>query len=1034
MEQPMMRNEHIVRAHQTPLVAINGDNGNQPWRVIHVNNQAAPGGNGSAADPFTTIAEGNAAATQAWDIVLVDPGALDPAARIAYGGTFSPLAANQYFLGNGDSFPIPTVTCGMKIITDNSGARPLLTNPTGPSIVVSDGLYVNNFDIVGSEVGILGSGNLSSGDRGSHVRNVDIVGTQQSNQTGVYLPNTKGAIDFSDVNITNMTNGGFVVEGGEPVVTFNGNIESDVATNGGFVSPIVAITDTTGGTFDINKPPSSGQILDIGGEGILIARNSADTTINIGNATLVDSVETAILVEDSLAKIRITDSEIDKSTDGAAIRVAGGAPDFQYRGTITNEEGYLLEVTNTVGGIVDLEAPAGSPFVDNGSGIYVDNAAGDVKVRRAVIDSDENGIAVFNSTGNQYFNDIKVNGAGGPGYAGVNLQNNAGTSNFNNLAIKTTNSTGFLAANDAAINVTGNSSVDSTGAPAVSLTNVADANINFTTVKSTNSSAEGVTISKTNGNFNVTGGVTITNPTTHGFRVENSADLEVNVPSLTAVTASGLDGIRLINNNQTSGTPMTFDRVQVSTGDASTGKLGGRGIVVQSNSPLPHGPVTINDGTVNAYGGASLDINNADVNIRLTSAASDSSAGNGLNLVNAKGSVEIGETFVTSPTGNGINVVDNVPGFVADFGTTFVTGIANGAVGVNIVNTIDPAPATITSFDSLLVETLAGTGLLTRNGGIVNFNSPASITATGGPAINLENTTGTTNNVAGSGFTFLDLVSTNSPSNGIRLHNLNSDLRVTGGTTITGASAASVSITDNQTPPGVYDVVFNQLTIANRLNTGVFVEGINGTVQVANLLIDNANGVAGPAVRVQNTTNPGDPTGSGSGVLYINGGSIDGTAGNGVEVANGLASIVNTTIAGSTANAVYLTATSGQQTTVLLQGTTLTGAALNGVRVEASGTGVVNATVLNSLIDAVFDPISVVVGSPTADVNLNASGNFGPLGPPGAGSILLNNLSGGLLSIDQASTADLSTANNGAGVAPLGPITTGGTTPTPPAP
>jgi len=332
------------------------------------------------------------------------------------------------------------------------------------------------------------------------------------------------------------------------------------------------------------------------------------------------------------------------------------------------------------------------------------------------------------------------------------------------------------------------------------------------------------------------------------------------------------------------------------------------------------------------------------------------------------------------------------------------------------------------------VETLAGTGLLTKNGGIVNFNSPASITATGGPAINLENTTGTTNNVLGSGFTFLDLVSTNSPSNGIRLHNLNSDLRVTGGTTITGASAASVSITDNQTPPGVYDVIFNQLTIANRLNTGVFVEGINGTVQVANLLIDNANGVAGPAVRVQNTTNPLDPTGSGSGVLYINGGSIDGTAGNGVEVANGLASIVNTTIAGSTANAVYLTATSGQQTTVLLQGTTLTGAALNGVRVEASGTGVVNATVLNSLIDAVFDPISVVVGSPTADVNLNASGNFGPGGPPGAGSILLNNAAGGLLSIDQASTADLSTANNGVGVAPIGPITTGGTTPTPPAP
>jgi hypothetical protein len=43
LEQPMMRNEHIVRAHQTPQVAVNETTGT-PWRVFVVNNAAASKG------------------------------------------------------------------------------------------------------------------------------------------------------------------------------------------------------------------------------------------------------------------------------------------------------------------------------------------------------------------------------------------------------------------------------------------------------------------------------------------------------------------------------------------------------------------------------------------------------------------------------------------------------------------------------------------------------------------------------------------------------------------------------------------------------------------------------------------------------------------------------------------------------------------------------------------------------------------------------------------------------------------------------
>jgi hypothetical protein len=72
MEQPMMRNEHVVRAHQAPVQAINPFTSN-PWRVIHVDTPAtnAATGNGPDASPYTTLAQAQNAASAAYDIVYV---------------------------------------------------------------------------------------------------------------------------------------------------------------------------------------------------------------------------------------------------------------------------------------------------------------------------------------------------------------------------------------------------------------------------------------------------------------------------------------------------------------------------------------------------------------------------------------------------------------------------------------------------------------------------------------------------------------------------------------------------------------------------------------------------------------------------------------------------------------------------------------------------------------------------------------------------------------------------------------------------
>ncbi|MFM8495659.1 MAG: hypothetical protein ACKOEM_09055, partial [Planctomycetia bacterium] len=772
MEQPMMRNEHIVRAHQTPIVALNPNNGNQPWRVIHVNNAATPVGNGTAEAPYTTIANANAAATNPWDIVVVARGNssvnLTPASPAfgtvsnAYAGTFSPLAANQYFIGEGSPFYVPTANCNPINIGGVGGLRPVLSNPTGPSINLSNGLQTNNFDIVNSAVGISGSGDMTSagpGGRPSLARHIDIYRTDPAaTGRGIEITGATGKAVFRDVNI------------GKIVTLPDGTTQEWTMTDGSVV-------------FD------------------------------------------------------------------------GGSPTVDFaNGTIVNTQDHILQVNGTLGGEVVLTANPGKPFQETGDGILVQNAAGDVTVKNktpgmasATIASNKDGIKVVNSSGTQTFDDVQIVEAGGAGYAGVNLQNNAGTSNFNNLNVTLVDpntSPGFLAVNDNVINVTGNSSVTVDNSVAVSMTKVADADVTFNTVTSNKSTTNGLLLDNVAGAFTVASALTVTDAAQDGVIIRNSPNLTFTSPS-TTVSSTGGDGVVLQNN--------ALDATTAQLGQLNVTTKAGSGLVVTAAGASSLG------GTIDATGGASIAANAADLDITLATANSTNSTGPGLDLTQSSGQVAVAQTNVVTPTGNGINAVDNQPGFTADFGVTKVSGINNGAIGVNIANTTEPVPPTVTSFDSLDITTTNGTGLRTRNGGVVNFNSPATITAAGGPAVDLENTLGTTGGVTGSGFTFLDLASTNSVSNGVRLNNLNSDFRVTGSTTISGAAGPSLSITDTVPPPQTNSISFNQVDITSRNNVGMLVDGVYGQVQVASLNIDNANNVAGNAVLIRNTINPGDP-------------------------------------------------------------------------------------------------------------------------------------------------------------------------------
>jgi hypothetical protein len=137
MEQPMMRNEHIVRAHQTPEVAINPATGTA-WQVFHVDNTAAPGGTGSAETPFSSLSEADGVATSEYDIVYVHAGNSGATPYLTPAAGYSFNAANQYLIGQGSTIALPTVACGATTLFASPAgdpAYPIITNPIGPAIV-----------------------------------------------------------------------------------------------------------------------------------------------------------------------------------------------------------------------------------------------------------------------------------------------------------------------------------------------------------------------------------------------------------------------------------------------------------------------------------------------------------------------------------------------------------------------------------------------------------------------------------------------------------------------------------------------------------------------------------------------------------------------------------------------------------------------------------------------------------------------------------------------------------------------------------
>lgn len=520
LEQPMMRNEHIVRGHQTPLIASNRNTG-QAWNVIHVDNTATAGGNGTAEAPFTNLADAQTAAQQAWDIVYVHEGNSQVAQNFNYSDPFAFQADNQFLVGSGGPLTIEVGSqCGtfnpasgafLYTIPAQSTLNPLLGSPGATSIDTNGqgGLTIANLDIRGSQEALLVQGGDLDGTAqpfgttanpynsaislagGTSVRNVDIGGNGTAAiQRGVRITNSTGGIEFTDTTIANMTRSGLLIDNntGALNVSYDGRIVSDTVNTGGIASPLVVIDSNTGaGAFDIavGSPPAgslitTNELSDTGGEGIIISNNADTVTNNLGNISLTDTVLRGIYVFDDASTTRISSDGglgiVRNTAAGAAIEVSDdgagpitAAPVFTYFGTIDNaaSSSYLLLATGSnedAGrGSITLSGPTATPFTDTGLGILLQNVDATVSVSGASLASTgQNAILATGGTGAFTFNDISVTGGTTAGILITDRAAAGDTTTFSNLTINNINllAHGISAANGGTITIGGVSSIE----------------------------------------------------------------------------------------------------------------------------------------------------------------------------------------------------------------------------------------------------------------------------------------------------------------------------------------------------------------------------------------------------------------------------------------------------------------------------------------------------------------------------------------------------------------------------------------------
>jgi hypothetical protein len=371
LEQPMMRNEHIVRAHQAPEQAINPFTGD-PWRVIHVDNTLtdAPSGTGTQATPYSTLLQAQNAATAEYDVVYVHQG---NSLNSPYSGGFEFQNNYQYLVGQGSAIQLPTVNCGVISLAELEGLNgnyPVLSSPGGAAITLANmNPTVDHIRIKGSTVGISDGAGLPAGSVAT-VNNVQIIGTGPS-ETGVVIAgdNSGAILNFTNLTLENLTADGFVVDG--QLIPDGTEVQVNIDRS--------RIINTSGNAIVVNDIVGVGRVRVTASE--IAGTTESGITVSGGNAI----VESTVIRSVGTSGVQVSGGPVIsgtvQTTGTSTVQVVNSTISAQIgvMGTASNEG----EVVNLTINQNILEAPSGG----NGINLAINAASGATAGQSGVINA-----------------------------------------------------------------------------------------------------------------------------------------------------------------------------------------------------------------------------------------------------------------------------------------------------------------------------------------------------------------------------------------------------------------------------------------------------------------------------------------------------------------------------------------------------------------------------------------------------------------------------------------------------------------------
>ena len=322
----------------------------------------------------------------------------------------------------------------------------------------------------------------------------------------------------------------------------------------GASASIAAISGITLAVDSIPLPATSGAdpvVTNAAGDGFVLATGNTIRGLNIGSTTGGFGVDGTAVGSFTLSEvtpfgaggaIRIStsgvlavvfDSISSTSSPGDGINLVGSSGSFQVVGVtdVNSAPGDGIEIDSS--GTLDLDFAAIDVDGGGDEGIDIDGGVGDFDATSTSIDGVlGDGITVSNSAGDTFdFGVTNIGQTTAVGGDGIDVATgNAGATFTFNLAIKNSNGTGLKANNSGTININSTTAtIESTGGPAVSLTSTTGQTSGsgatgwtFASLKSTDSTTDGVFLSGLTNDFTVTGDTTIARPTTDGIDINSS--------------------------------------------------------------------------------------------------------------------------------------------------------------------------------------------------------------------------------------------------------------------------------------------------------------------------------------------------------------------------------------------------------------------------------------------------------------------------------------------------------------------------------